>query len=244
MEQTPLQFELNGISITIEVDLERNALDVLRSDLGLTGTKKGCDEEGLCGGCTIIIDGKARRACRTPIASLSGKRVYTIEGVALSDALHPIQQAFIDYGAVQCGYCTPGMILSAKALLDRNPDPSREEIIHAIQGNLCRCTGYAKIITAISAAADRMRDSVGSEIPAPQHSLTLPLGGDLRRQDSLEKVTGKSEIRRRHQASGRADLESRPKPACSGTHRPHRPRPRLANCRGPRRTHRPGHPGS
>jgi carbon-monoxide dehydrogenase small subunit len=153
MQRILMNFLLNGKPTHIETEMDRTLLDVLRLDLGLTGTKKGCDDEGLCGGCTVLIDGKARRACRTPVVNIAAKRVDTIEGLALSTGLHPLQQAFIDHGAVQCGYCTPGLLMSAKALLDSNTDPTREEIIHAIHGTLCRCTGYIKIIDAISAAA-------------------------------------------------------------------------------------------
>jgi CO/xanthine dehydrogenase Mo-binding subunit/aerobic-type carbon monoxide dehydrogenase small subunit (CoxS/CutS family) len=192
MSRVRVSFELNGIETAVESEANRTLLDVLRNDLGLTGTKKGCDAEGRCGGCTVIIDGKAKRACRTSIEDVRQKRVFSIEGVALCDALHPLQQAFIDCGAVQCGYCTPGMILSAKALLDSNPNPSRAEILHAIQGNLCRCTGYTKIIDAIARAADVLRGDPSSN-PPTRSEFTL-IGEDLRRLDSLGRVTGSSQF--------------------------------------------------
>jgi carbon-monoxide dehydrogenase small subunit len=130
-------------------------LDFLREDLGLTGTKKGC-EEGECGACTILMDGKTALSCLVPVLKADGAEILTVEGMADGDRLHPIQQAFWEEGAVQCGYCTPGMLLSAKALLDKNSDPAVEEIKTAISGNLCRCTGYGRIIRAIQVASEKM----------------------------------------------------------------------------------------
>ncbi len=130
--------------------------EVLRDQLELTGTKYNC-EIGNCGACTVLIDGKAELACLTFAIAARGKEIITIEGLAEGDSLHPLQKAFIDYGAIQCGFCTPGMILSAKALLDKNPNPTKKDVEMALSGNLCRCTGYVKIIDAVLAAAETMR---------------------------------------------------------------------------------------
>jgi len=148
----PLTMTLNGTEVTVQVQADEMLVDVLRERLGLTGTKVGCNE-GECGACTVLLDGEAVLSCLLPAMRAQGREVITIEGLSEGDRLHPLQQAFVDYGAVQCGYCTPGFILSAKALLDRNPHPTREQIKEAIAGNLCRCTGYVKIIEAIEAAA-------------------------------------------------------------------------------------------
>jgi len=130
-------------------------MTVLRDDLGLTGTKNGCDQ-GVCGSCTVLIDGTPARACLALAAVLAGAEIVTIEGLAEGDALSPVQRAFLDAGAIQCGFCMPGMIIQATALLRENPKPSEDEIRHAISGNLCRCSGYAKVIEAISLAAKRV----------------------------------------------------------------------------------------
>jgi carbon-monoxide dehydrogenase small subunit len=131
-------------------------LDVLRGQLGLTGTKKGCGA-GDCGACTVIMNGKAIFSCLTPVLQAAEREIVTVEGLAQGGRLHPLQEAFIESGAVQCGFCTPGMLLSAKALLDQNPTPTREEVRMSISGNLCRCTGYKKIIDAIMLASKGMR---------------------------------------------------------------------------------------
>jgi carbon-monoxide dehydrogenase small subunit len=133
----------------------RTLLEVIREDLGLTGTKEGCGL-GECGACTVLMDGRAVNSCLVLASEADGREITTIEGLAQGDKLHPIQQAFVDHGGLQCGFCTPGMIMSAKALLDQNPTPIEEEIKQAISGNLCRCTGYAKIIESIKAAAESM----------------------------------------------------------------------------------------
>lgn len=146
-----LTMKLNGREVQVEVEPAAMLVDVLRDELGLTGTKVGC-RAGDCGTCTVIIDGEAMTSCLVPALKVNGREVITIEGLAKGDRLHPLQQAFIDHGAIQCGFCTPGMILSAKALLDSNPHPTREEIQVAIAGNLCRCTGYEQIIEAIQSA--------------------------------------------------------------------------------------------
>lgn len=144
---------VNGESYTLAVEPCKSLLDVLRDKLSLTGTKKGCNR-GDCGACTIIMDGKTVNSCLVLAVEADAKEVLTIEGLANKGQLHPIQEAFIQQGAVQCGYCTPGMIMSAKALLDENPNPTEEEVRQAIGGNLCRCTGYVKIVDAIKKAAE------------------------------------------------------------------------------------------
>ncbi len=149
-----LRFRVNGDPVEVGVRDRETLLEVLRGRLGLTGTKQGCDV-GDCGSCTVLLDGEPVLSCLTLAADVEGREVLTIEGLARGDGLHPLQQAFLDAGAVQCGYCTPGMILTAKALLDRNPRPSRGEIRTALSGNLCRCTGYRKIVDAVELAARR-----------------------------------------------------------------------------------------
>ena len=144
---------INGRERNLAVEATELLVDTLRLRLGLTGTKKACGT-GDCGACTVIVDGEAVRSCILLTASMHGKSITTIEGLGDVSHLHPIQQAFIDAGAVQCGYCTPGMVLSAKALLDKKPDATDEEIRRAMSGNLCRCTGYSKIIKAVEMARD------------------------------------------------------------------------------------------
>ena len=148
-----MTFRLNGEAAQVEVDSTWTLLHLLREVLELTGTKLGCGY-GECGACTVIMDGQAINACLVPVLEAEGRDVTTIEGLVQSGGqLHPLQKAFIDHGAVQCGFCTPGMIMSAKALLDENQSPTDEEIKESIAGNLCRCTGYVKIIEAVKAAA-------------------------------------------------------------------------------------------
>ena len=150
-----LSFTLNGDPIEVVCKDNMTLLDLLRDKLGLTGTKKGC-EQGECGACTVMLDGKPVNSCCTLAVECEGRDVVTAEGIAKNGQLHPIQKQFIEKWALQCGYCTPGMIMSAKALLDVNPHPTELEIREAIEGNLCRCTGYAKIVEAIQAAAAEM----------------------------------------------------------------------------------------
>ena len=154
MKQT-IHFKLNDEPIQIEVEPNLTLLQVLRDKLELTGTKEGCGL-GECGVCTVLLNGKAVNSCIFPVMEVDGKNVTTIEGLADGEGnLHPIQQSFIENGAVQCGFCSPGMVMSAKALLDENPKPTEEEIRNAIAGNLCRCTGYLQIIQAIKAASEQ-----------------------------------------------------------------------------------------
>lgn len=152
-----LRIKINGQPLQLEVSPSTSLLDVLREHAGLTGAKLGCGR-GECGACTVILNGKAVASCILPAMEAMNASVETIEGLSKDGELHPLQQAFIDHGAVQCGYCTPGMIMSAKALLDKNTNPSEDEIKEAIGGNLCRCTGYVKIVEAIKAAAEVIRE--------------------------------------------------------------------------------------
>ena len=149
------RFQVNGKDFEIETAPNRTLLDVLRTDLGLTGAKYGCGV-GQCGACTVIVDGAARCSCLILIGQVQGRRVETVEGLSNGEELHPLQDSFIENHALQCGYCTPGMLMSTKGLLDKNPSPSEEEIKVAISGNLCRCTGYSQIITAVKKAAKKM----------------------------------------------------------------------------------------
>ena len=149
-----IHLTVNGLAYQEEVEPRRTLLEFIREDLELTGTKEGCGL-GECGTCTVLLDGKPIKSCITLAVQANGREVTTIEGIERPDGtLHPLQQAFIDRGAIQCGFCTPGMVLSAKALLDENPKPSELEIKQAIAGNLCRCTGYQKIVEAIRSAAE------------------------------------------------------------------------------------------
>lgn len=152
-----VSFSLNGRERSFAVENNWTLLYFLREVLDMTGTKCGCATND-CGACRVIVDGKAVNSCCVLVKNLEGKSVETIEGLSKNGNLHPLQQAFIDAGAVQCGFCIPGMIMSAKALLDQNPDPSEREIREALAGNLCRCTGYIKIIEAVQLAAARMRE--------------------------------------------------------------------------------------
>lgn len=157
------QLRVNGIDRPVSLRPDRNLLYILREELGLTGTKYGCGE-GECGACKVLIDGVAVRACQTPVGEALGRSITTIEGLAQGDRLHPVQQAFIDAGAFQCGFCTPGMIIAATALLTRSPRPSEEEIRAAMDGNICRCGGYLRILDAVQRAS---RLSAGAEREVP-----------------------------------------------------------------------------
>jgi carbon-monoxide dehydrogenase small subunit len=147
-----LSFTLNGSQVDVVATATETLLDVLREKLGVTGPKRGCDD-GDCGTCTVLIDGEPVRSCLTIALTVQGKDVLTVEGLSVDGELHPLQKAFHEHGAFQCGFCTPGMLMSAKALLDSNPDPSRDEIRLYMSGNLCRCGGYEEVIEAIQAVA-------------------------------------------------------------------------------------------
>jgi carbon-monoxide dehydrogenase small subunit len=151
-----LKLTINGEAYELAVKPNTLLLDLLTGELGLTGSIRGCDS-GSCGACTVILDGKAVKSCSVLALQADGKEITTIEGLADGDKLHPIQQAFIEHGAVQCGYCTPGMIISAKALLDENSDPTEDEVRQALRGNLCRCTGYVKIVDAILSSGGKVK---------------------------------------------------------------------------------------
>jgi selenium-dependent xanthine dehydrogenase len=179
-----IRFSVNGRSVEIAESDKRALLDILRNDLGFTGVKNGCGQ-GHCGACTVIVNGKATRSCLVRAGALAGARVETIEGLAQDGRLHPIQQAFLDAGAVQCGFCTPGMIMATKALLDRNLSPSDNEIVEALSNNLCRCTGYAKIIEAVRLAAAMLRGE-----RAPAAGPAAGIGVSVPRLEGRDKVTG------------------------------------------------------
>jgi carbon-monoxide dehydrogenase small subunit len=153
-DKTPLNFTVNGESRSVETFPMSRLLDVLREELQLTGTKEGCGE-GECGACTVILDGRIVNSCLVPVAQASGSSITTIEGVATEDKLHEVQQAFIDHGGAQCGICTPGMILAAVDLLERNPQPNEADIRTGLAGNLCRCTGYMKIFESVVRACQK-----------------------------------------------------------------------------------------
>ena len=149
-----VQLNVNGIEYETEIDVRRTLLEVLRENLGLMGTKKGCNE-GECGACTVLMDGKSVLSCLVLAIEAQGKKIETVEGLAENGELHPLQQSFIENGALQCGFCTSGMLMTAKGLLNENPHPDEGEVRQAIAGNLCRCTGYDKIVKAILAASEK-----------------------------------------------------------------------------------------
>ena len=151
-----VSFTLNGKPVSLIVNEDRMLLWVLRTELGLTGTKFGCGK-GLCGACTVLVGNKAVRSCLLPVKQAEGKEILTIEGLAENEKLHPIQEAFVEHGALQCGFCTPGMILNAYSLLLENPRPTRADIIQSMEGNLCRCAAHKRIIQAVEAAAEAMQ---------------------------------------------------------------------------------------
>ena len=156
MDKIKISFKINGEDVELEVKPYARLIDVIREDLCLTGTKEGCGV-GECGACTVLVDGESVNSCLTLAASVDGKEILTIEGIGSRGDLHPIQQAFLDHHALQCGFCTPGLIMSTKALLDKNQNPTEEEIKIAISGNLCRCTGYKQVIEAVADAAERIK---------------------------------------------------------------------------------------
>lgn len=156
MEKQKIHFTLNGRPHELSVQPWKTLLQLIREDLKLTGTKEGCGH-GECGSCTVLMEGKTVNSCLVPALEADNKEIITIEGLSEGETLHPIQEAFVNHSGMQCGFCTPGMIMSAKALLDSNPSPSEEEVREGIAGNFCRCTGYTKIIESISAAAKAMK---------------------------------------------------------------------------------------
>jgi aerobic-type carbon monoxide dehydrogenase small subunit (CoxS/CutS family) len=158
MKET-IRFELNGRPVSLDVDPERMLLWILRDELGLTGTKYGCGE-GLCGACTVLVDGEAVRSCRYPMKDVRHKKLTTIEGLAVEGKLHPLQESFVRLNVMQCGFCTSGIILTAYSLLRKNPEPTREAIIAALDDNFCRCGGYLRVIQAIETAAPEMKKGV------------------------------------------------------------------------------------
>ncbi len=155
VERVLLTLDVNGERSQLLVPVHKTLLEVLREDMGLTGTKHGC-ELGECGTCTVLIDGRPQLSCLVLPVQVEGRAITTVEGLAVGSELHPLQQAFAELGAAQCGYCTPGILLASRALLDVNPKPTRDEIREALAGNLCRCTGYVKILEAVEMAATRM----------------------------------------------------------------------------------------
>jgi len=161
MQRVPITLTVNGQSISAEVEARMTLADFLREQLGLTGTKLGC-EYGVCGSCSVLWDGAAVRSCLVLAAQADGANLTTIEGLATGEAMHAVQQAFWEHHGLQCGFCTPGMVLTAVALLEENPDPSEQEIREALSGNLCRCTGYQNIVRAVRAAAEQMQAGRGS----------------------------------------------------------------------------------
>jgi carbon-monoxide dehydrogenase small subunit len=151
-----LELTVNGQEKTLTTDSQRSLLDVLREDLGLSGAKYACGE-GRCGACSVLIDGRRVLSCVTPVTKADNKAITTIEGLAKDDVLHPVQEAFLEEGAMQCGYCTGGMILTAVALLQQNANPTDQQIVEGMDGNICRCNGYPKIVNAVRRAAEKMR---------------------------------------------------------------------------------------
>ncbi len=160
MKKIKIEFTVNGQKVQVFTSANRRLLDVLRDELGLTGTKEGCSV-GECGACTIIMNGQAVHSCLILAPQAHGAEIITVEGLAKGQTLHPLQKNFLEYGAVQCGFCIPGMLMSSYALLKKNPQPDEEAIKEAIAGNLCRCTGYKQIIQAIEATAEEMQEEKG-----------------------------------------------------------------------------------
>jgi aerobic-type carbon monoxide dehydrogenase small subunit (CoxS/CutS family) len=156
MKQEEITLKVNGTNYRLNIEPRRTLVEVLRENLGLTGTKKSCNE-GDCGACTVLMDGRPVASCLVLAMDAQGKEILTIEGLSEGEKLHPIQEAFLKHGAIQCGFCTPGMVMSAKALLDENLEPTTTEIRKAISGNLCRCTGYQHIVDSIMAASKMMQ---------------------------------------------------------------------------------------
>jgi len=154
-----ISLTVNGKKYELAVNPNQTLLDILRNEMGLTGTKEGCGE-GDCGACAVLMDGKAVNSCLVPAVGANERDIVTVEGLAEGESLHPLQEAFVEHGAIQCGFCSPGMLISGKALLDRNPHPSEAETRLAISGNLCRCTGYQKIVEAIMSSGEKTEEVV------------------------------------------------------------------------------------
>jgi carbon-monoxide dehydrogenase small subunit len=188
-----LALAVNGTRHEVAIDTHRTLLDLLRDDLGLTGTKQGCGE-GDCGACVVLLDGVPVNSCLVLAAEAEERDVLTIEGVAQGTSLHPVQQAFLDVGAVQCGFCTPGMVLVAKSFLDRNPSPTATEVRAAISGNLCRCTGYQKIVQAVLVAAGRLRAAGTDASPTRPADRPEPVEGRTSGPSDL-RTFGLSDLR-------------------------------------------------
>ncbi|HOP46988.1 MAG TPA: (2Fe-2S)-binding protein [Desulfobacteraceae bacterium] len=160
MKKTLICLKVNNKEYEVAVEPNKTLADLIRYDLGLTGTKKGCDM-GECGSCTVILDGKPVNSCLVLALQAADREIQTVEGLESEEGLHPLQEAFVEHGAIQCGFCTSGMLLSAKDLLEKKPNPDEAEIRRAISGNLCRCTGYQKIVEAIGSAGERMTEKGG-----------------------------------------------------------------------------------
>ena len=188
-----IQLTVNGQTHDLVTRPERTLLDVLREDLGLTGSKRGCDL-GACGACAVLLDGRPISSCLTLAVEASGREIVTVEGLAQGGALHPVQEAFVEHGAVQCGFCTPGMVIAVKGLLDERPHPEDAEILEALSGNLCRCTGYVKILDAVRTAIRRMTGGRGNEAPAADGS-DLPPSQATRDRSGLAAPAKTTEYR-------------------------------------------------
>ena len=185
-----IEFTVNGQVVRAEgVEPKMSLLSYLRDVLQLTGAKNGCDQ-GHCGTCTVIVNGKAQRSCLLRLERVAGASIETVEGLAVNGQLHPLQEAFVEQGAIQCGFCTPGMLMAARALLVRNPDPSDSDIREALKNNLCRCTGYASILRAVQGAAERLRAPVEPAIVADADASWDVVGTSVTRKDAQAKVTG------------------------------------------------------
>ena len=213
------EFSVNGETAEVVVDTRDTLLDLLRDHIGLTGSKEGCGN-GNCGACTVLLDGAPVNACIVLACEAIGREVVTIEGLARDGRLDRVQQALIDFGGTQCGFCTPGVAVSAKALLDRIPLPSSEEIRRALAGNLCRCTGYVKIVEAVLAVATATSPSEAI-MDSPSHALKV-VGKRVPRVDAAERVTGRAVYFRRFSPAEYAAREDQAQPAPARPHSPHR----------------------